>query len=449
MLQKSAKSSRKSTKTKSRKIAKRKPLYPGFFKDKLAKADPKIAKAIAGELARQQNEIELIASENIVSKAVLEAQGSVMTNKYAEGYPGRRYYGGCQYVDQSEQLAIDRAKQLFNCKFANVQPHSGATANQGVFMALLQPGDTFMGLDLACGGHLTHGSPVNQSGKWFKVASYKVRESDHRIDYAALAQQALDVKPKLIIAGGSAYPRIIDFKKFREIADSVGAYLMVDMAHFAGLVAGGAHPSPLEHAHVVTTTTHKTLRGPRGGMILSNDEDLGKKINSAIFPGIIGGPLEHAIAAKAVAFGEALKPAFKTYAKQVVKNAQALAISMMENGCDITSGGTDTHLMVVDLRKKGLTGKAAEQALGRAYITCNKNAVPFDPEKPMITSGIRLGTPAGTTRGFGEADFREVGSLINEVLDGLAVNGETGNAKVEAGVKKKVLALAKRFPIYG
>jgi glycine hydroxymethyltransferase len=444
MLQKSPrKSVKKASKSKARK-----PLFPGFFKDKLAKADPKVAKALAGELARQQNEIELIASENIVSRAVLEAQGSSLTNKYAEGYPGRRYYGGCQYVDQSEQLAIDRAKQLFNCKFANVQPHSGATANQGAFFALLQPGDTFMGLDLACGGHLTHGSPVNQSGKWFKVAPYKVRETDHRIDYAALAQQALDVRPKLIIAGGSAYPRIIDFKKFREIADSVGAYLMVDMAHFAGLVAGGAHPSPLEHAHVVTTTTHKTLRGPRGGMILSNDEDLGKKINSAIFPGLIGGPLEHVIAAKAVAFGEALKPAFKTYAKQVVANAKALSISMMENGCDITSGGTDTHLMVVDLRKKGLTGKAAEQALGRAFITCNKNAIPFDPEKPMITSGIRLGSPAGTTRGFGDSEFAEIGALINEVLDGLAVNGEERNAKVEAGVKKNVLELTRKFPIY-
>ncbi len=426
-----------------------KPLFPGFFKDKLAKADPKIAKAIASELKRQQDEIELIASENIVSRAVLEAQGSVLTNKYAEGYPGRRYYGGCQYVDQSEQLAIDRAKQLFNCKFANVQPHSGATANQGVFMALLKPGDTFMGLDLACGGHLTHGSPANQSGKWFNVASYKVRESDHRIDYAAVAQQALDVKPKLIIAGGSAYPRIIDFKKFREIADSVGAYLFVDMAHFAGLVAGGVHPSPLEHAHVVSTTTHKTLRGTRGGLILSNDEDLGKKINSAIFPGIIGGPLEHAIAAKAVAFGEALKPAFKTYAKNIVKNAQALATAMLEHGFDITTGGTDTHLMLVDLRRKGVTGKDAEKALGRAYITCNKNGIPFDPAPFTVTSGIRLGTPAGTTRGFGVAEFREVASMINEVIEGLAANGEAGNAKIEAKVKKQVLALTKRFPIYG
>ena len=435
--------------SKSKKPGKAKPLFPGFFTEKLAKADPKVAKAIQSELLRQQHEIELIASENIVSKAVLEAQGSVMTNKYAEGYPGRRYYGGCQYVDQSEQLAIDRAKQLFNANYANVQPHSGATANQGVFFALLQPSDTFMGLDLACGGHLTHGSPVNQSGKWFKVASYKVREDNLQLDYDAIAKQALEVRPKLIIAGGSAYPRVIDFKRFREIADSVGAYLFVDMAHFAGLVAGGVHPNPVEHAHVVTTTTHKTLRGPRGGMILSKDEDLGKKINSAVFPGIIGGPLEHVIAAKAVAFGEALKPGFKKYAAQVVKNAQVLAETLVGGGCDITTGGTDTHLMLVDLRKKGLTGKAAEAALGRAYITCNKNGIPFDTEKPMITSGIRLGSPAGTTRGFGEAEFRLVGNLIIEVLDGLARNGEEKNGKVEAAVKSKVLALTKRFPIYG
>jgi glycine hydroxymethyltransferase len=430
------------------KAKKAKPLFPGFFKDKLAKADPKVAKSIQSELLRQQNEIELIASENIVSRAVLEAQGSVMTNKYAEGYPGRRYYGGCQYVDQTEQLAIDRAKQLFSAQFANVQAHSGATANQGVFFALLQPGDTFMGLDLACGGHLTHGSPVNQSGKWFKVASYKVREDNHQIDYDAVAKQALEVRPKLIIAGGSAYPRIIDFKRFREIADSVGAYLFVDMAHFAGLVAGGVHPNPVEHAHVVTTTTHKTLRGPRGGLILSNDVELGKKINSAIFPGIIGGPLEHVIAAKAVAFGEALKPAFKKYAAQVAKNAKALAATMVDGGCDITSGGTDTHLMLVDLRKKGITGKDAEKALGRAFITCNKNSIPFDPAPFMVTSGIRLGTPAGTTRGFGEAEFRTVGTLITEVLDGLSRNGEAGNAKVEKAVKGKVLALTKKFPIY-
>ncbi len=436
-------------KRKTKTSKKRAPLYPGFFKDKLAKADPKIAKAIQSELLRQQNEIELIASENIVSRAVLEAQGSVMTNKYAEGYPGRRYYGGCQYVDQSEQLAIDRAKKLFGAKFANVQPHSGATANQGVFFALLQPGDTFMGLDLACGGHLTHGSPVNQSGKWFKVASYKVREDNHQLDYDAIAKQALEVKPKLIIAGGSAYPRVIDFKRFRQIADSVGAIFFVDMAHFAGLVAGGAHPSPIEHAHVVTTTTHKTLRGPRGGLILSNDEELGKKFNSAIFPGIIGGPLEHVIAAKAVAFGEALKPAFRKYAAQVVKNAKALAETMVEGGCDITTGGTDTHLMLVDLRRKGITGRDAEKALGRAFITCNKNGIPFDTASFMVTSGIRLGSPAGTTRGFAEAEFRAVGHLIIEVLDGLSKNGEAGNSKVERAVKSKVLALTKRFPIYG
>jgi glycine hydroxymethyltransferase len=438
---------KKSAATK-KKAAPRKALFPGFFKDKLATADKKIAKAIALELKRQQSEIELIASENIVSRAVLEAQGSIMTNKYAEGYPGRRYYGGCQYVDISEQLAIDRAKELYGATFANVQPHSGATANQAVFLALLQPGDLFMGLDLACGGHLTHGSPVNLSGKWFKVDSYKVREDNHQIDYDAVMAQVQVSRPKLIIAGGSAYPRAIDFAKFRAIADSVGAYLMVDMAHISGLVAGKAHANPVEHAHVVTTTTHKTLRGPRGGLILSKSEELGKKINSAVFPGLIGGPLEHVIAAKAVAFGEALKPAFKKYAAQVVKNAQALADTMIAGGCDITTGGTDTHLMVVDLRKKGLTGKAAEQAMGRAYITCNKNSVPFDTEKPMITSGVRLGTPAATTRGFGEAEFREVGNLIIEVLDGLARNGEAGNAKVEGAVKKKVLALTKKFPIY-
>ena len=448
-----AKAAKKTVKSKAKakpakKQGKAKPLYPGFFKDKLAKADPKIAKAISSELLRQQNEIELIASENIVSRAVLEAQGSVMTNKYAEGYPGRRYYGGCQYVDQSEQLAIDRAKEMFGATYANVQPHSGATANQGVFFALLQPGDTFMGLDLACGGHLTHGSPVNQSGKWFKVASYLVRQDTLQIDYDSVAMRAKETMPKLIIAGGSAYPRAIDFKKFREIADSVGAYLMVDMAHFAGLVAGGQHANPLDYAHVATTTTHKTLRGPRGGMILSRDDELGKKFNSAIFPGIIGGPLEHVIAAKAVAFGEALKPAFKKYAAQVVKNAKALAETMVEGGCDITTGGTDTHLMLVDLRKKGVSGKAAEQALGRAFVTCNKNSIPFDPASFTITSGIRLGSPAGTTRGFGEHEFRHVGHLITEVLDGLAKNGEAGNAKVEQGVKKRVLTLTKKFPIY-
>jgi glycine hydroxymethyltransferase len=447
MAKKAVKKAAKSAKRKTT-SANPKALYPGFFKDKLSKADPKIAKAIANELKRQQNEIELIASENIVSRAVLEAQGSVMTNKYAEGYPGKRYYGGCQYVDVSEQLAIDRAKELFNAKFANVQPHSGATANQGVFFALLQPGDTFMGLDLACGGHLTHGSPVNQSGKWFKVVSYKVREDNQQLNYDAIAAQALLERPKLIIAGGSAYPRAIDFKRFREIADSIGAYLMVDMAHISGLVAGGVHQNPVEFADVVTTTTHKTLRGPRGGLILSNNEDLGKKFNSAIFPGIIGGPLEHVIAAKAVAFGEALKPNFKKYAKLVVANAKVLAETMIEGGCDITTGGTDTHLMVVDLRKKAISGKAAEQALGRAFITCNKNSIPFDPASFVLTSGIRLGTPAGTTRGFGQAEFRQVGQLITEVLDGLSTNGEAGNAKVEAAVKRRVLALTKRFPIY-
>jgi glycine hydroxymethyltransferase len=449
MAKKSAKTSvKKPAKKAAKKAVKKAPLFPGFFKDRLAKTDPKVAKTIAAELKRQQEKIELIASENIVSRAVMDAQGSVMTNKYAEGYPGRRYYGGCEHVDVTENLAIERAKQLFGATFANVQPHSGAQANQAVFFALLSPGDTFMGLDLACGGHLTHGSPVNQSGKWFKVVSYKVREDNQQIDYDAVAAQALAEKPKLIIAGGSAYPRILDFKRFREIADSIGAYLMVDMAHFAGLVAGGVHPNPLDHAHVVTTTTHKTLRGPRGGMILSRDEALGKKINSSVFPGLQGGPLEHVIAAKAVAFGEALKPNFKKYAKQVALNAKALAATMIDGGCDIVSGGTDTHLMLVDLRKKNVSGKAAEAALGRANITCNKNGIPFDPAPFTITSGIRLGSPAGTTRGFMEADFREVGKLIIEVLDGLAKNGEEGNAKVESAVKRKVLALTKRFPIY-
>jgi glycine hydroxymethyltransferase len=372
-----------------------------------------------------------------------------MTNKYAEGYPGRRYYGGCQFVDMSENLAMERARQLFNCAFANVQPHSGAQANQAVFFALMQPGDTYLGLDLACGGHLTHGSPVNQSGKWFHVSPYKVREDNHLIDYDLLASHALDVKPRLIIAGGSGYPRTLDFKRFREIADACGAYLMVDMAHIAGLVAGGVHPSPLEHAHVVTTTTHKTLRGPRGGMILSNDADLGKKINSAVFPGLQGGPLEHVIAAKAVALGEALKPAFRKYARAVADNAQALARAMLEGGCDLVSGGTDTHLMLVDLRRKAVTGKAAEQALGRAFITCNKNGIPFDPAPFTITSGIRLGTPAATSRGFGPSEFATVGSLINEVLDGLAANGEAGNARLESSVRRRVRELTDRFPIYG
>ncbi len=423
-------------------------LYPGFFGEALGTSDPEIAAAIGKELGRQRDEIELIASENIVSAAVMQAQGSVATNKYAEGYPGRRYYGGCEYVDIAENLAISRAKQLFDCAFVNVQPHSGAQANQAVFFALLQPGDTYLGLNLAAGGHLTHGAPVNQSGKWFNVVPYGVRPDDHRIDYDEVAELAEKHRPKLIIAGGSAYPREIDFKRFREIADSVGAYFMVDMAHFAGLVAGGVHPSPLKHAHVVTTTTHKTLRGPRGGMILSNDEDLGKKINSSVFPGLQGGPLMHVIAAKAVAFGEALRPEFRSYARAVADNAQILAATMMENGLDVVSGGTDTHLMLVDLRPKKLTGKAAEQALGRANITCNKNGIPFDTEKPMITSGIRLGSPACTTRGFGTDEFKTVGELIIEVLDGLAQNGEEGNAGVEAAVKQKVIELTGQFPIY-
>ena len=442
------KAQKKVVKKAVKKKAAAKPAAPPFFAAALAKSDPKIAKAIAQELGRQSLEIELIASENIVSRAVLEAQGSIMTNKYAEGYPGRRYYGGCQYVDVSENLAIERAKQLFDCSFANVQPHSGAQANQAVFFALMQPGDTYMGLDLACGGHLTHGSPVNQSGKWFHVSPYKVREDNHLIDYELLMSHALDIKPKLIIAGGSGYPRTLDFKKFREIADACGAHLMVDMAHIAGLVAGGVHPSPMEHADVVTTTTHKTLRGPRGGMILSRNADLGKKINSSVFPGLQGGPLEHVIAAKAVAFGEALKPAFKKYAKAVAGNAQVLAKSMMDGGCDLVSGGTDTHLMLVNLRRKGVTGKAAEQSLGRAFITCNKNGIPFDPAPFTITSGIRLGTPAGTTRGFGKKEFAQVGALITEVLDGLARNGEAGNAKVEKSVAARVKALTDRFPIY-
>jgi len=421
---------------------------PGFFSAKLGAADPAIAASVKRELGRQQHEIELIASENIVSRAVLEAQGSVLTNKYAEGYPRRRYYGGCQYVDEVETLAIERAKELFSCSFANVQPHSGAQANQAVFFALLQPGDTYMGLDLRAGGHLTHGAPVNQSGKWFKVVPYGVNQGNSQIDYDWVEKLALETKPKLILAGGSAYPRIIDFARFRKIADAVGAYLMVDMAHFAGLVAGGVHPNPLEHAHVVSTTTHKTLRGPRGGMILSRDEELGKKINSAVFPGLQGGPLMHVIAAKAVAFGEALQPSFRAYAAQVVENAKILAETMIKGGCDIVSGGTDTHLMLVDLRKKRLTGKAAEAALGRAFITCNKNGIPFDPEKPMITSGIRLGTPAGTTRGFKAKEFAKVGELITEVLDGLAKHGEEGNGKVEGAVRRKVQALTDRFPIY-
>jgi glycine hydroxymethyltransferase len=420
---------------------------PGFFDKPLAAQDPEIFAAIGQELTRQKDQIELIASENIVSKAVLEAQGSVLTNKYAEGYPSRRYYGGCEYVDIAEQLAIDRAKKLFNCKFANVQPHSGAQANQGAFMALLQPGDTFMGLNLAAGGHLTHGSPANQSGKWFKVVSYTVDPATLRIDMDEVERLALEAKPKLILAGGSAYPRFWDFARFRKIADAIGAVFMVDMAHFAGLVAAGLHPSPFPHAHVVTTTTHKTLRGPRGGMILADDEELGKKINSAIFPGLQGGPLMHVIAAKAVAFGEALKPEFKIYAQQVIDNAKVLAETVIEGGLAVTTGGTDNHLMLVDLRPKKLTGKAAELTLDHAGITCNKNGIPYDTEKPMITSGIRLGTPAGTSRGFGTGEFRQIGQLICRVLDGLAANADD-NSAVEKAVRKEVETLCRQFPIY-
>ena len=420
----------------------------GFFTETLATRDPELFGSITQELGRQRHEIELIASENIVSRAVMEAQGSVMTNKYAEGYPGKRYYGGCQYVDIAENLAIERACQLFGCGFANVQPNSGSQANQGVFQALLQPGDTILGMSLDAGGHLTHGAAPNQSGKWFKAVQYGVRKQDLLLDYDQVAALAAEHKPKMIIAGGSAIPRIIDFARMREIADSVGAFLLVDMAHFAGLVAAGLYPSPFPHAHVATTTTHKTLRGPRGGMILTNDEALAKKFNSAIFPGIQGGPLMHVIAAKAVAFGEALRPEFKTYQAQVIKNAQALADQLMQGGLDIVTGGTDSHLMLVDLRPKGVKGNATEKALGRAHITCNKNGIPFDTEKPTITSGVRLGTPAGTTRGFGEAEFRQIGAWITEVVDGLAANGEDGNAAVEAKVKAEVEALCKQFPIY-
>jgi len=419
-----------------------------FFTADLAKADPEIASAIKNELGRQQHEIELIASENIVSRAVLEAQGSIMTNKYAEGYPGHRYYGGCEFVDVAENLAIDRAKKLFGCNFANVQPNSGSQMNQAVFLALLQPGDTFMGLDLAAGGHLTHGAPVNISGKWFKPAHYTVRKDTCVIDMDDVARRAEEVKPKLIIAGGSAYGLHWDFKRFREIADSVGAYLMVDMAHFAGLVAGGVHPSPIPHAHVTTTTTHKSLRGPRGGMILCNDEAIAKKINSAVFPGLQGGPLMHVIAAKAVALGEALRPDFKIYAKNVVENAKALAETLRANGFEIVSGGTDTHVMLVDLRPKGLKGNVSEKALGRAALTVNKNGIPFDPEKPMVTSGIRVGTPACTTRGFGVAEFKQVGELMAEVLNAVAQSADGKAPLVEASVKDRVRALTDRFPIY-
>ena len=420
----------------------------GFFTENLADRDPELFGSMTDELTRQRDEIELIASENIVSRAVMQAQGSVLTNKYAEGYPGRRYYGGCQHVDVAENLAIDRAKQLFGCDFVNVQPNSGSQANQGVFTALLKPGDTILGMSLDAGGHLTHGAKPNQSGKWFNAIHYGVRRQDSLLDYDEVQRLATEHQPKMIIAGGSAIPRQVDFAKMREIADSVGAILLVDMAHFAGLVAAGHHPSPFPHAHVATTTTHKTLRGPRGGMILTNDETIAKKVNSAIFPGIQGGPLMHVIAAKAVAFGEALRPEFKTYQAQVIRNAQKLAESLMKGGLDIVTGGTDTHLMLVDLRPKGVKGNATEEALGRAHITCNKNGIPFDPEKPMVTSGIRLGSPAGTTRGFGEAEFEEIGNLIVEVVDGLAANGPDGNAEVESAVRAKVKAMCDRFPIY-
>ena len=420
----------------------------GFFTETLASSDPELFGSITDELGRQRHEIELIASENIVSRAVMEAQGSVMTNKYAEGYPGKRYYGGCQFVDVAETLAIDRACQLFGVTYANVQPNSGSQANQGVFQALLQPGDTILGMSLDAGGHLTHGAAPNQSGKWFNAIQYGVRQDDLTLDYDQVQALATQHNPKMIIAGGSAIPRIINFARMREIADSVGAYLLVDMAHFAGLVAAGLYPSPFPHAHVATTTTHKTLRGPRGGMILSNDAALGKKFNSAIFPGIQGGPLMHVIAAKAVAFGEALRPGFKDYQAQVIKNAQSLADQLMKGGLGTVTGGTDTHLMLVDLRPKNVKGNATEKALGRANITCNKNGIPFDTEKPTITSGIRLGTPAGTTRGFSEVEFRQIGDWIVEVVDGLAANGEDGNGAVEAAVKTKVIALCDRFPIY-
>ncbi len=421
---------------------------PNFFSASLAESDPEIAEAMRLELGRQRDEIELIASENIVSRAVMEAQGGVMTNKYAEGYPGKRYYGGCQFVDVAENLAMERATQLFGCTYANVQPNSGSQANQGVFTALIKPGDTILGMSLDAGGHLTHGARPNLSGKWFNAIQYGVRRQDMQLDYDQVRELAVEHQPKLIIAGGSAIPRIIDFAKMRAVADEVGAYLLVDMAHFAGLVASGHYPSPFPHAHVATTTTHKTLRGPRGGMILTNDEAIAKKVNSAIFPGIQGGPLMHVIAGKAVAFGEALRPGFRDYQAQVIANAQALADQLMRGGLDIVTGGTDTHLMLVDLRPKGVKGNDTEKALGRAHITCNKNGIPFDDEKPTVTSGIRLGTPAGTTRGFGEAEFRQIGDLIVEVVDGLATNGADGNGEVEAGVKTRVQALCDQYPVY-
>ena len=420
----------------------------GFFTRRLADADAAVADAIKAELRREQEQIELIASENIVSRAVLEAQGSVLTNKYAEGYPGRRYYQGCGPSDSVETLAIERAKQLFGCGFANVQPHSGAQANGAVMMALLKPNDTILGMSLAAGGHLTHGAPPAQSGKWFNAIQYGVRPDDHLVDFNEVEQLAREHQPKLIIAGGSAYPRHFDFERFRAIADEVGAYLMVDMAHFAGLVAAGEHPSPFGHAHVVTTTTHKTLRGPRGGMVLTDDEAIAKKVNSAVFPGLQGGPLMHVIAAKAVAFGEALEPGFKTYAKAVIRNAQTLANRLKERGADLVAGGTDTHLALVDLRPLGLTGKDADQSLEHAGITCNKNGVPFDPLPPVQTSGIRVGSPAGTTRGFGEAEFRDIADMVADVLDGLQENGADGNGEVEKAVNERVRALCARFPIY-
>ena len=420
----------------------------GFFTETLATRDPDLHAAMQAELGRQRGEIELIASENIVSAAVMEAQGGVMTNKYAEGYPGRRYYGGCQHVDGAENLAIDRAKQLFGCDFANVQPNSGSQANQGVFQALLQPGDTILGMSLDAGGHLTHGAKPNQSGKWFNAIQYGVKREDNLLDYDEVQRLATEHQPKMIIAGGSAIPRIIDFARMREIADSVGAYLFVDMAHFAGLVAAGIYPSPFPHAHVATSTTHKTLRGPRGGLIVTNDEAIAKKCNSAIFPGIQGGPLMHVIAGKAVAFGEALRPEFKAYQEQVVKNAQALADQLIKGGLDIVTGGTDTHLMLVDLRPKGVTGNITDAALGRAHITTNKNGIPFDPEKPTVTSGIRLGTPAGTTRGFGEAEFRQIADWIVEVVDGIAANGADGNEAVEAKVRAEIEVMCNKFPLY-
>jgi glycine hydroxymethyltransferase len=419
-----------------------------FFTQDVAHSDPDVFSAMNEELVRQQDQIELIASENIVSKAVLQAQGSVLTNKYAEGYPGKRYYQGCEFVDKTEQLAIDRAKKLFGVDFVNVQPHSGAQANQAVFQALIKPGDTILGMSLASGGHLTHGSAPSQSGKWFHAVQYGVRQTDGLIDYDEVEELALEHKPKLIIAGASAYSRVIDFKRFREIADKVSAYLMTDIAHYAGLIAGGSYPSPVPYAHIVTTTTHKTLRGPRGGMVMTNDPEIGKKINSAVFPGLQGGPLEHVIAAKAVAFGEALQPSFKQYAKDVVDNARILAKTLVDGGLAVVSGGTDCHIVLVDLRPKGLTGKVVDLALEHAGITCNKNAVPYDPAPPAVTSGIRLGTPAGTTRGFGAAEWKQIGELILEVVDGLVANGEAGNQAVEKAVRVKVKALCDRFPIY-